>query len=75
VEFVRAAVAHAAAQGAEVVEGYPVEPELDEGGNWGPAKSYRFMGYRSTFERASFKDVTPVGGKRRVMQYTVQGGE
>lgn len=66
--FLQAAVRHAASQGAQMVEGYPVEPEVDEQGNWLPAKSYRFMGYRSTFERAGFADVTPKGSKRTVMR-------
>jgi GNAT superfamily N-acetyltransferase len=67
-EFVRAAVDYAASQNAEVVEAYPVEPEIDEQGQWHPAKSYRFMGYRSTFERAGFQDVTPDDAKRIIMR-------
>jgi GNAT superfamily N-acetyltransferase len=67
-DMLKAAVEFAASQGAEVVEAYPVEPVWDEEGNWQPAKSYRFMGYRSTFEKAGFRDVTPVGGKRLVMR-------
>lgn len=67
-KFLRAAVEHAAAQGADAVEGYPVEPEYDENGNWNPATSYRFMGYRSTFERAGFRDVTPDGSGRTIMR-------
>lgn len=67
-EFLRAAVAYAASKGAEVVEAYPVEPEFDEQGNWQPARSYRFMGYRSTLERAGFQKATTPDGKRLIMR-------
>ena len=43
-KFLRAAVEHAAGQGADAVEGYPVEPEYDENGNWNPATSYALWG-------------------------------
>lgn len=69
VEFLRAAVGYARSQGAEVVEGYPVEPELDEEGNWQPARSYRFMGYVSSFLKAGFQDVTPQGSPRQIVRY------
>lgn len=49
VELLRAAVAYATAQGAKIVEGYPVKPERDADGGWQPARSYRFMGYLSSF--------------------------
>lgn len=75
VAFLRAAMQHAADQGAEVLEGYPVEPEVDEAGNRRPAKSYRFMGYRSTFERAGFLDASPAGSKRLVMRFMIEAGE
>lgn len=67
-DLLQAAVNYAAGQGAEVVEAYPVEPQYDEQGNWQPAKSYRFMGYRSTFERAGFQDATPEDAKRVIMR-------
>lgn len=70
-ELLEAAVEYAASLGAEIVEAYPVEPEWDEEGNWLPAKSYRFMGYRSTFEKAGFLDVTPEGGKRAIMRLSL----
>jgi GNAT superfamily N-acetyltransferase len=68
IELLRAAVEYATRLGAEVVEAYPIEPSHDEDGNWQPAKSYRFMGYRSTFERAGFRDITPEGSARLVMR-------
>lgn len=71
--LLRAAVEYACEQGAEVVEGYPVEPERDEEGNWQPAKSYRFMGYLSSFEKAGFVDVTPADSSRRVMRFEIAG--
>jgi GNAT superfamily N-acetyltransferase len=72
-EFVRAAVDLAASHHAEVVEAYPVEPEIDADGQWHPAKSYSFMGYRSTFERAGFQEVTPGGAKRIIMRLEING--
>jgi hypothetical protein len=68
VAFLRAAVDYACAQGAVVVEGYPVDPVVDEAGNWSPPKNYRFMGYTSTFLKAGFQDVTPEGNPRRIMR-------
>lgn len=72
--LLREAVHYAIGQGARVVEGYPVEPEVDEHGNWAPARSYRFMGYVSSFMKAGFVDWTPQGASRRVYRYIV-GGE
>jgi hypothetical protein len=69
--LLKAAVDFAASHGAEVVEAYPVEAEWDQDGNWQPAKSYRFMGYRSTFEHAGFQDVTPEGGRRTIMRLPI----
>jgi hypothetical protein len=57
--LLRAAVEYAAASGARVVEGYPVEP--------GP-RLYTYMGSPATFEKAGFTDVTPPGRERRVMR-------
>ena len=67
-ELLKAAVEYAVSWGAEVVEAYPVDPDRDQDGNWQPAKSYRFMGYRSTSEKAGFQEVTPAGGKRTIMR-------
>jgi GNAT superfamily N-acetyltransferase len=71
-ELLKAAVAYAKENGAEVVEGYPVEPEFDDEGNWHPARSYRFMGYVTSFVKAGFVDVTPPDSTRRIMRYEVQ---
>jgi GNAT superfamily N-acetyltransferase len=60
--LLRAAVEYARAQGATMVEGYPVEP--------GP-RLYTYMGAPATFERADFSDVTPPGQAWRVMRYVI----
>ena len=54
-----AACAEAAAAGADVVEGYPVDPD---------SPSYKFMGYCSTFLAAGFEEIGHVGTRRHVMQ-------
>lgn len=63
--LLRAAVAYAQSQGAEVIEGYPVEP--------GP-RLYTYMGAPSTFRAAGFRDVTPPGQSRMVMRFAVGSG-
>jgi len=57
-----AALSYARAQGARIVEGYPVEPG---------SRSYTYMGSPRTFLKAGFVDVTPPGQARRVMRYCV----
>jgi hypothetical protein len=61
--LLKAAVDYAAAQGAEIVEGYPVEPD---------ARLYTYMGSPATFRAAGFQDVTPRGQARAVMRYFVK---
>jgi GNAT superfamily N-acetyltransferase len=70
-DLLRAAVDYAASQGAEVVEGYPVEPKVDAQGKLSYEVSYRFMGFVSTFEKAGFKDMTPHDSQRRIMRFEV----
>lgn len=60
--LLRAAVDYARSQGAQIVEGYPVEP--------GP-RLYTYMGAPSTFLQAGFHDVTPPGQLRQVMRYVI----
>ncbi len=55
-----AAVEHACSQGADIIEGYPVEPG---------AGLYTYMGSPGIFRRAGFQDVTPHGQSRQVMRY------
>lgn len=57
--LIDAAVAHAKANGATVVEAYPVPPD---------APSYRFMGFTTTFAAAGFADVGMAGTRRHVMR-------
>jgi GNAT superfamily N-acetyltransferase len=70
--LVRASVEYARSMGAEVVESYPVEPKMNKKGELDYGVSYRYMGYVSTFKKAGFKDITPIGGKRWVMRYIIK---
>lgn len=63
VGLLKAAVSYASTEGAEIIEGYPVDPD---------ANSYKYMGSPSVFQKAGFRDVTPAGQKRRVFRYLVQ---
>jgi GNAT superfamily N-acetyltransferase len=67
VKLLQAAVEYAFSQGAEVVEGYPIERYQDEEGNWQPVASYRFMGSVATFEKAGFRQAG-MAGDRRIMR-------
>jgi GNAT superfamily N-acetyltransferase len=58
--LLRAAVAYAVACGANIVEGYPVDPR---------ARLYTYMGSPATFRAAGFRDVTPAGRDRPVFRY------
>jgi acetyltransferase (GNAT) family protein len=58
--LLQAAAAYACSQGAEIIEGYPVEP--------GP-RLYTYMGSPGIFREAGFRDVTPSGQPRQVMRY------
>ena len=59
----KAAVDYAAAQGADIIEGYPVEP---------CARLYTYMGSPATFRAVGFQDVTPRGQPRAGMRYFVK---
>ena len=54
------AIKYAKQNGAKYVEAYPVEPD---------SPSYRFMGYRTTFEKADFEYVKKAGKRRSVMLF------
>jgi L-amino acid N-acyltransferase YncA len=58
--LLRAAVNYAVSQGAEIVEGYPVEP--------GP-RLYTYMGSPATFEQAGFQKVAQPTEGRPIMRY------
>jgi GNAT superfamily N-acetyltransferase len=61
-QLITAAIAHAKAKGAKVLEAYPVAPD---------APSYRFMGYVPTFEALGFKEVAQAGHRRHVMRLSL----
>jgi GNAT superfamily N-acetyltransferase len=60
--LLQAAVSYARSRGAEIVEGYPVEPD---------SGLYTYMGSPTAFRAAGFRDVTPVGQARLVMRHTL----
>ena len=61
--LIAGAVDHARANGATVVEAYPVDEE---------APSYRFMGFTTVFAEAGFTDHGMAGRRRHVMRLTVR---
>jgi GNAT superfamily N-acetyltransferase len=61
--LLKAAVDYAAAQGAGIIEGYPVEPG---------ERLYTYMGSPATFRAVGFRDVTPRSQPRQVMRYFVR---
>ena len=58
-QLLEAACRLAAGAGADVIEGYPVDPE---------SPSYRFMGLVPTFEAAGFEDFGRIGKRRHGMR-------
>ncbi|MGH8646854.1 MAG: GNAT family N-acetyltransferase, partial [Gammaproteobacteria bacterium] len=62
-QIIEAAVQHAQARGATMVEAYPVEAD---------SPSYRFMGFVPLFEAAGFIEVGREGKRRHVMQVQVR---
>jgi GNAT superfamily N-acetyltransferase len=61
--LLKGAVAYAAAEGARMVEGYPVAP--------GP-RLYTYMGSPDIFRRAGFRDVTPTGAPRQIVRRAIR---
>jgi GNAT superfamily N-acetyltransferase len=61
--LLRAAVELARSHGADIVEGYPVDPD---------SPSYRFMGLRSTFATAGFEEVGRAGSRRYVARLSLR---
>ena len=57
--MLEAAVELAKSQGAEVIEGYPVDPG---------SPSYRFMGFVTLFKAHGFTETGRAGSRRHVMQ-------
>lgn len=61
-----AAVRHAEAGGARLVEAYPVDPQ---------SPSYRHMGFLPTFEKAGFTECGREGKRRHIMRLPIGGSE
>jgi predicted GNAT family acetyltransferase len=61
--LIAAAIDHARAGGATIVEAYPVEEA---------SPSYRFMGFVSVFADAGFAEVGRAGSRRHVMRLKVE---
>jgi GNAT superfamily N-acetyltransferase len=58
-QLIAAAIAEARKRGADVIEGYPVDPD---------APSYRFMGFIPAFKKAGFKESEKAGTRRHIMR-------
>lgn len=65
--LLRAAVEHAAAHGAEVIEGFPIDPA--DGGRIDPGAG--FHGFVSTFRQAGFEEVMRRNETRPIMRFIV----
>lgn len=63
-----AAVAHAAKQGARIIEGYPLDA-----GEKRLADAFAWFGLASAFENAGFREVARRSATRPVMRYLVRG--
>ncbi|WP_196259504.1 GNAT family N-acetyltransferase [Pelagibacterium limicola] len=58
-QMLAAAIAYARKRGAEMLEGYPVDPD---------SPSYRFMGFVSLFENRGFAPAGRAGTRKHIMQ-------
>jgi GNAT superfamily N-acetyltransferase len=65
-EMLKGAVEHAKRNGAEIVEGYPVQPKK---GSWPDA--FLYVGLPSAFKRAGFKEAHRGSPTRPIMRYFV----
>lgn len=65
--LLRAAVAHAARQGATVVEGYPVEPRDGR-----IPDAFAYTGLAAAFRAAGFVEVARRGATRPIMRYAIE---
>jgi GNAT superfamily N-acetyltransferase len=68
VGLLRAAAQFAAAQGAQIVEGYPVDPRDDR-----MPDAFAFHGTASAFEQAGFREVARRSATRPVMRWHARG--
>ncbi len=67
VELLKAAVQYAAANGAHIVEGYPVEPKEDK-----VPDPFVYTGLASAFKQAGFVEETRRSETRPIMRYYLQ---
>jgi GNAT superfamily N-acetyltransferase len=67
VRLLAAAVEHAAAHGAEVVEGYPVEPGASP-----TSPAFAWTGFAAAFRKAGFREVARRSDRRPIMRYEIQ---
>ena len=65
VALLRAATKRAASQGAQAVEGYPVEPRKGR-----MADAFAWTGIASAYERAGFREVARRSETRPIMRWT-----
>lgn len=66
-EMLRAAIAHAAASGATVVEGYPVDPVKDR-----MPVVFAHTGFAEMFRAAGFEEVERRSPTRPIMRYAIE---
>jgi GNAT superfamily N-acetyltransferase len=66
-ELLRAAIDYAREHGAQIIEGYPIDPQHD---NLPPVSS--FTGILSTFQEVGFVEVARRSEKRPIMRYFVE---
>lgn len=62
-ELLRAAIGYALSEGAQIIEGYPVEPG---------SRLYTYMGSPATFRQAGFREAATTTGGRLIMRYTAE---
>jgi GNAT superfamily N-acetyltransferase len=65
--LIKAAIAYARDNGAGIVEAYPLT-----GGHTRANRYETYMGVRSTFEKAGFKEVTRRSARRAIVRYVAQ---
>jgi GNAT superfamily N-acetyltransferase len=65
VELLKAAVAYARSQGAQIVEGYPVEPAQSKAPD-----TFVYYGLASAFRQAGFVEIARRSPTRPIMRYT-----
>ncbi len=65
--LIKAAIAYAKDKGAKIIEAYPLIPESTKYPHF-----ERYMGVRSTFEKAGFKEVVSRSKRRPIMRYYVK---